>query len=73
MLKTTLIGDIERLEKLNSKFDVIILNQVIEHIHDPLKLFEILSKLISNEGIVIIETPNTDCIQFKLFKNNEYI
>ena len=65
-----LIGDIERLEKLNSKFDVIILNQVIEHIHDPLKLFEILSKLISNEGIVIIETPNTDCIQFKLFKNN---
>ena len=28
------------------------------------------AKLISNEGIVIIETPNTDCIQFKLFKNN---
>ncbi len=61
------IGDIEKLE---NKFDVIILNQVIEHIQDPLRLFKILSELLNNEGIVIIETPNTNCIQFKLFKEN---
>lgn len=65
-----LIGDIEKLEKINNKFDVIILNQVIEHIQEPLKLFQILSNIICDEGIIIIETPNTNCIQFKLFREN---
>ncbi len=36
------------------------MNHVIEHIHDPHKLFQKLDQLLSEDGIISIITPDTD-------------
>jgi 2-polyprenyl-3-methyl-5-hydroxy-6-metoxy-1,4-benzoquinol methylase len=41
-------------------FDVIMLNQVIEHIEQPSELIKILLPLLARNGVMIIVTPNLD-------------
>lgn len=42
----------------NNKFDTIILSQVIEHFADPRPVLIKISKLLKNDGIACISTPN---------------
>jgi len=42
------------------KYDLILMNHVIEHIHDPIKLFEKLEELLTENGVISIITPDTD-------------
>lgn len=53
--------------KSKRKFDLIILNHVIEHVENPIDLVRKLSNFLSNEGLLIISTPNIDSLQAKLF------
>ena len=43
---------------LNQKFDLIFLNQVFEHLEDPLLKLKKLKNLLSKNGIIIIVVPN---------------
>ncbi|OSZ78930.1 hypothetical protein CAP35_11980 [Chitinophagaceae bacterium IBVUCB1] len=52
----------------DKKYNVIIMQQVIEHLHDLDASFKILSKLLSPDGILIIETPNMNCLDRAIFK-----
>tara|TARA_Y100001968_G_scaffold117996_1_gene107449 strand:- start:948 stop:1892 length:945 start_codon:yes stop_codon:yes gene_type:complete len=59
-------GRIEDLD-INNKFDLIICNQIIEHVAD-IDLFILSLKNISKQnGIIIFETPNTDSFDKYLF------
>ena len=40
----------------------------MEHTHDPRKIIKELYRILKENGVVVIQVPNTDCIQFKLFK-----
>jgi 2-polyprenyl-3-methyl-5-hydroxy-6-metoxy-1,4-benzoquinol methylase len=61
-LPTLLIGDIYEqmllLTKADSKYDVIWLDNVLEHVLDPLHLLQACKKLLHSGGVVIIEVPN---------------
>ena len=52
----------------DSFFDVITLHNVLEHTHNPQKIIEELHRILKEDGIVAIQVPNIECIQFKLFK-----
>lgn len=52
----------------DSFFDIITLHNVLEHTHNPQKVIRELHRILKEDGIVAIQVPNTDCIQFKLFK-----
>jgi SAM-dependent methyltransferase len=50
-------GEIESIE-FNSKFDVITLFHVLEHVPNPLSTIKRCKELLNNEGILIIAVPN---------------
>lgn len=49
--------DLEHLE-LDEKFDLVILNHVLEHIKNPLGLLERVKKLLAPHGRILIVVPN---------------
>ena len=51
----------------SKKFDVIILNHVFEHLK-ILEFIQNIKKIINNNAFIIIEVPNSECLQIKLFK-----
>ena len=52
-----------------NQYDVIFLHHVIEHIKNPRALLEAIYSLLSDNGVLILETPNNKSIEF-LFKSN---
>ena len=61
-------ADIENEIPFDEKFDVIIMNNVIEHLLDPIKVLSNCANKLTEKGIVIIITPNTESLDFKIFK-----
>jgi SAM-dependent methyltransferase len=55
--------------QLRDYFDAIILNQVIEHFSDVHTLMKTCERLLKPSGVLIIETPSTDGLDAKIFKN----
>lgn len=51
-------------------FDVITFWDVLEHTYSPAKQLEISSKLLQNNGLLIINIPNYNSIDHQLFKGN---
>lgn len=51
-------------------FDAIILNQVIEHFADPLRILECCKRLLKPNGVLFIETPSTDGWDAKIFHSS---
>lgn len=51
------------------KFDLIIINQVIEHVKKPENLIKIVKKNLKKRGILIIGTPDFDCLMARLYLN----
>ena len=50
-----------------TKFDLITSSHVIEHVSDPLGFLIKLKSMLNENGILIIDTPNIDCLQYKIF------
>ena len=60
--------------KSKQKFDVVTLNQVIEHVSNPNKLIKQCYRLLKSTGIIYIATPNISSISAKIAKENfDYI
>lgn len=45
----------------DKKYDFILLRHVIEHIEDPKSYLKHISKWLSPDGVLCVETPNNDC------------
>tara|TARA_B100000886_G_scaffold328439_1_gene276829 strand:+ start:3427 stop:4302 length:876 start_codon:yes stop_codon:yes gene_type:complete len=70
--KTKLIGlnPVEFLKSNNLKFDIITLNNVVEHSDNVNELFDLLSKKVSKKTLILICLPNDfSTLQKYLFKN----
>jgi ubiquinone/menaquinone biosynthesis C-methylase UbiE len=63
----TLVGPAESLET-SERFRVITLNQVIEHLQNPVRVVERLELLLENGGYLFIETPSTDGKDSRIFR-----
>ena len=51
-------------EVLEKKYDLIVVNQVLEHVSDPTNFVKRITNLLNNDGYLYIDTPNRDC-EFK--------
>ncbi|MEK9131685.1 MAG: class I SAM-dependent methyltransferase [Patescibacteria group bacterium] len=56
------VGTIESLPISAGTFDIIFLGDVIEHVPNPRKLIADCKRLLNPSGILIISTPNLDCL-----------
>ncbi len=59
------VANIEN-ERINSKFDIIVMNDLIEHVTDPVKTMQIANKLLKKNGIIFLVTPNGGSFMAKL-------
>lgn len=53
-------------KKTHKKYDVIVLMDVIEHFRNPLENLEQVHKLLKDDGIILIQTPNYISLMAKL-------
>lgn len=51
-----------------SFFDIVTVHNVLEHTHNPQEAIAESYRILKKNGIIAIQVPNTDCLQFKLFK-----
>lgn len=65
-------GRFEEVELPEASFDLIISVHVIEHVARPDLFLHKCRQLLTEDGIILIETPNTDCLDFKLLKNKHW-
>ena len=63
-----IIGSADELDFEENKYDLITMQQVIEHVYKPKILIEKISSALKKGGLLIIETPTNECLDLKLFK-----
>lgn len=52
----------------NKKYDIIIMEQVIEHLKDPVSELKKIKKSLNEDGVILASIPNINSLQAKLFK-----
>jgi ubiquinone/menaquinone biosynthesis C-methylase UbiE len=62
------IGSFESLPFAEAKHDLIFMIQVLEHLADPPSAIAKAGRMLRAGGQLVIETPSTDCSDFRLFK-----
>ena len=62
------VANIENDFPLSGKFDVIFMNNVIEHFLNPIKVLENCKNHLSENGKIILITPNSSALEFSIFK-----
>jgi SAM-dependent methyltransferase len=62
----------EDAELPNRFFDIVFAFHLIEHVARPDFFLRKCLNVLSDQGIVCIETPNTDCLEFNLFKEKHW-
>lgn len=60
-------GGIEVFEGVEERYDVITLNHVIEHVHDPVELLGRVHSLLKPGGVLWIETPNVESLGHRIY------
>lgn len=61
------IGPVEEINFQDNKYDLIYLQQVIEHVHDPNKVLSKLSSILNKNGLIVLETPALHSWDHKFF------
>ena len=61
-------GDICKLDLGKEKFDLIICQQLIEHLHNPSALLDRIKSWLRPSGVLILETPGVVSIDRMIFK-----
>lgn len=65
------LGRIETFES-ESKFDLILLLNLIEHVADPVAVLARLRSLLAPGGIMLVKTPNHDSLDARLFRHRSW-
>jgi 2-polyprenyl-3-methyl-5-hydroxy-6-metoxy-1,4-benzoquinol methylase len=52
------------------KYDVITFNSSLEHMHDPKNALLKASKMLKNDGLLVVTVPNIESLGFKIFKKD---
>jgi len=62
------VGTVDELELPEGRYDLIFLQQVIEHVYAPRDVVEKLARSLAPGGLLVLDTPTTDCLDFRLLK-----
>ena len=61
------LSDVEKGLPFKQTFDLIIMNNVIEHFLDPVSVLENCSRKLKTSGKLILITPNTNALEYRFF------
>jgi SAM-dependent methyltransferase len=61
-------GELSDANFPDASFDLIRMGHVIEHVLDPMATLHRAYRLLKPGGILMGETPNTDCLDWQIFK-----
>ena len=61
-------GDLLSAKYENNQFDIINICHVIEHLIDPNSYLLELNRIVKNEGLIIVSTPNIGALAYQLFR-----
>ena len=64
-------GPIEQYQT-QERFDFILLLNLIEHVADPLQVMKQLRSMLSEEGVILVKTPNYDALDARLFRHSNW-
>lgn len=77
LINNLIIGDIydelKNLENRNTKFDLIWLTNVLEHVINPEILIESFKNLLNNDGVLLIQVPNDFSLVQTILLERKYI
>jgi SAM-dependent methyltransferase len=59
--------ELENLTELKGQIDLLLMHQVLEHTRSPLTVINKVKKIIKDEGVISIETPDTDSWDRRIF------
>jgi 2-polyprenyl-3-methyl-5-hydroxy-6-metoxy-1,4-benzoquinol methylase len=65
-------GDFLTADFSSQKFNLIILNNVLEHLENPDAVIKKISRLLESQGIVVVVTPNSQSLGEKIFGRDWY-
>ena len=51
-------GDYNKLSEINEKFDCVLCSHVLEHVHDPIEMLNLLTDSLKENGHLILSLPN---------------
>jgi 2-polyprenyl-3-methyl-5-hydroxy-6-metoxy-1,4-benzoquinol methylase len=57
------VYSVDELKATNNKYEVIVMSDVIEHVNDPVDFLKFYSFFLSENGILVITTPNAHGIR----------
>jgi SAM-dependent methyltransferase len=63
-------GDFLHYDFGDLRFNVVYAAHLIEHLPNPLDFLKKCHAILEDDGILVIETPNEDCLPRKLFKSH---
>lgn len=63
-------GNLNEIDFGKIKFDCVSLWQVLEHVGKPIELLRNVHRILSSNGILILQVPNTDGLGYKLGKRD---
>jgi len=61
-------GDLLSAKYENNQFNIINICHVIEHLIDPNSYLLELNRIVKNEGLIIVSTPNIGALAYQLFR-----
>jgi SAM-dependent methyltransferase len=64
------LGPIESLPESAGPFDAVVMNHVIEHVHDPVALLRRAAALLAPGGVLVAVTPNISSINHRRFRES---
>jgi 2-polyprenyl-3-methyl-5-hydroxy-6-metoxy-1,4-benzoquinol methylase len=65
-------GQLEEAKYPDKFFDVITMNDVLEHIPSPSRVLCECYRILKEDGLLIVNLPNFDCFDRKIFQGNWY-
>ena len=60
-------GELGEADFPDNFFDVVVLNQTLEHVYSPGSYLEKIYRLLKEEGLLIIGVPNVGCLEIQVF------
>ena len=70
--KLNVFSNLKEAQEKNEKYDIITAFHVVEHLQNPKKILEDLSKLLKKNGEIIIEVPNSNDALLTLYENESF-
>lgn len=65
-------GDLKKHHFPGKSFDIVTLWHVFEHLYNPSDILKEIGRILKDDGILIIETPNIDCFSFEIFRGYHF-